>query len=103
MASLLIMRIQPDDTFVPIVQGSLVPWIGYSVSLFPCQRYMARPERIEGPTRDADATSQLAKLRAKSGLRWIISLGGYQSGHSCLSWMTAVPDQAKPSLPAPTP
>src|SRR4051812_42155974 len=44
------MRMQPDETLVPIVQGSLVPWIRYSVSLLPCQRYMARaPSGFDGP------------------------------------------------------
>ena len=38
-----------------------------------------------------------------SGFRSIISLGGYQSGHSCLSRTVAVPDQLKPCLPTPMP
>ena len=40
--SLFVRRIQPDETLVPMVQGSLVPWMRYSVSLLPLQRYMAR-------------------------------------------------------------
>ena len=38
-----------------------------------------------------------------SGCRLIISLGGYQSGHSCLFLIVATPDQPKPSRPTPTP
>ena len=30
-----VRRIQPDETLVPMVQGSLVPWMRYSVSLLP--------------------------------------------------------------------
>ena len=63
----------------------------------------ARPERIGRPTRDAEATLQLAQLAAKVGPALDHLLGGYQSGHSCLSWIVAVPDQAKPSFPTPTP
>ena len=62
------MRMQPDDTLVPTVQGSLVPWIRYSVSLLPCQRYMARaPSGFRRTTRDADATLQFGKLAAQVG------------------------------------
>src|ERR1700746_2963583 len=34
-----------------------------------------------------------------SGLRASISLGGYQSGHACLLWTVARPDQTKASAP----
>src|SRR5215203_1705558 len=61
------MGMQPDETLVPIVQGSFVPWIRYSVSLLPCQRYMARAERICRATRHADATLQLGGLRTIVG------------------------------------
>ena len=63
----------------------------------------ARAERIARPARHADAALQIAQLRRSSGWRWIISLGGYQSGHSCFSRIVGVPDQAKPSRPTPTP
>src|SRR6516165_7502469 len=50
MTSWLIMRIQPEETFLPIVPGSTVPWIRKSVSLLHCQRYIARaPSGLPGP------------------------------------------------------
>jgi hypothetical protein len=46
----LVKRMQPDETFWPIVHGSLVPRILYNVSLLPCQRYNARaPIGFSGP------------------------------------------------------
>src|ERR1700731_4620290 len=48
--SSFVRRMQPDETLVPMVQGSLVPWMRYSVSLLPLQRYMARaPSGLSGP------------------------------------------------------
>src|SRR6202035_306644 len=48
--SSFVRRMQPDETLVPMVQGSLVPWMRYSVSLLPCHRYMARaPIGLSGP------------------------------------------------------
>jgi hypothetical protein len=38
--SSFVRRIQPDEELVPMVQGSLVPWMRYSVSLLPeCLRF----------------------------------------------------------------
>src|SRR3569832_1053542 len=46
MMSVLRMRMQPDDTFLPMSQGSFEPWIRYSVE----PRYIARAQRgLTGP------------------------------------------------------
>jgi hypothetical protein len=54
---------QPDETLVPMVQGSLVPWMRYSVSLLPLCA-----ERIIGTALDADAALQLQRVLAQLGL-----------------------------------
>src|SRR4051812_33138344 len=58
---------------------------------------MARaPNGLRGPPgTPTPLRSSLSWLR-RSRWRAIISFGGYQSGHSCLSLIVATPDQAKP-------
>src|SRR5262249_17232932 len=93
-----------DETLVPMVQGSLVPWMRYSVSLLPLQRYMARaPSGLSGPPFMPMPLCNCTMCWRSSGLRASISAGGYQLGHSCLLWTVARPDQTKPSAPTPTP
>src|SRR5512139_1746194 len=90
VTSSLVMRIQPEETNLPIVVGSLVPWMRYSLE----PRYIARaPSGLPGPP---------ATKRGRYGWRAIIFAGGCQSGHSALRLMVCTPDQVKPSRPTPT-
>ena len=46
VTSSLVRRMQPDETNLPIVDGSLVPWMRYSLE----PRYIARaPSGLPGP------------------------------------------------------
>src|SRR4029077_5813310 len=91
LTSSLVMRMQPEDTNFPMVVGSLVPWMRYSLA----PRYIARaPSGLPGPP---------AMKRGREGWRVIISDGGAQSGHSALRLMVSAPDQVKPWRPTPTP
>src|ERR1043165_5534858 len=46
VTSSLVMRMQPEDTNLPIVVGSVVPWVRYSLE----PRYIARaPSGLPGP------------------------------------------------------
>src|SRR5580698_2528127 len=89
ITSSLRIRMQPDETLVPMVHGSLEPWIRYSDD----PRYIARaPSGFCGPP---------SICRGRSGRRCSISAGGVQSGHSFLAEICLTPDQVKPGLPTP--
>src|SRR5437899_10287056 len=82
---------QPDETLVPMVQGSLEPWIRYSDD----PRYIARaPSGLVGPP---------SMCRGRSGRRASISGGGVQAGHSFFAEIVLTPDQVKPGRPTPMP
>src|SRR6266536_4994532 len=79
------------------------PVRGEGPGLF-CQRYMARaPSGFWGPPGTPNPLCSSLTACWRSGRRSSISLGGYQSGHSCLEWTVAMPDQPNPSPPTPTP
>ena len=47
--SSFVRRMQPDEALVPMVHGSLVPWMRYSVSLLPEYKvHGPRSDRIVG-------------------------------------------------------
>src|SRR5258705_12644459 len=82
---------QPDETLVPMVQGSLEPWMRYSDD----PRYIARaPSGFCGPP---------SIWRGRSGRRASISGGGVHAGHSFLAEIDLMPDQVKPGRPTPMP
>ena len=95
--SSFVRRMQPDETLVPIVQGSLVPWMRYSVSLLatpevhgPCS------ERIIGTAFHADAALQLHHVLAQLWLarqhfRRRIPIGPFLLAMDC---RTPRPDKA---------
>src|SRR5664279_274491 len=75
---------QPDDTLVPMVQGSLEPWMRYSED----PRYIARaPSGFCGPP---------SMCRGRSGRRASISGGGVHAGHSFFADICLTPDQVNP-------
>src|SRR5882757_6773387 len=74
---------QPEETLVPMVQGSLEPWMRYSDD----PRYIARaPSGFSGPP---------SMCRGKSGRRASISGGGVQAGHSFLAETVLTADQVE--------
>src|SRR5215813_9239085 len=75
------IRMRNEDTWVPMVQGSFEPWMRYMVE----PRYKARaPSGLSGPP---------TMWCGRSGRRLSISSGGVQSGHSRLLVTWCVPDQ----------
>src|ERR1700736_1975947 len=85
------MRMQPEDTLVPMVQGSLEPWMRYNEE----PRYIARaPSGFCGPP---------SMCRGRSGRRASISGGGVHAGHSFFAEICLTPDQVNPGRPTPMP
>jgi len=90
MTSVLRMRMQPEETLRPIVQGSFEPWI------------RTASNRDKARARRADCSDAGHEMRqARLALEHLV--GRRPSGHSFFAETVCMPDQVKPGRPTPMP